>query len=102
MISSSSTFCPHSGRVIRDLSRHLHAVWHGTEALVYSNHPTEAAASSYLAIIFGRLPVACLTLGLSRGMNGVTQRELSLLIVTLGTRRLEDSGAARNATEFLH
>ena len=38
-----------------DLSRQLHAVWHGTEALVYSNHPREAAASSYLAIIFGRI-----------------------------------------------
>ena len=52
-IASSSTFCPHPGRVIRDLFRHLHAVWHGTEALVYSNHPREAAASSYLAIICG-------------------------------------------------
>ena len=55
MIVSSSTFCPHSGRVIRDLFRQLHAVWHGTEALVYSNHPREVAASSYLAIIFGRI-----------------------------------------------
>ena len=55
MIASSSTFCPNPGRVIRDLLRQLHAVWHGTEALVYSNHPREAAASSYLAIIFGRI-----------------------------------------------
>ena len=57
MIASSSTFCPHpgGGGVIRDLSRQLHAVWHGMEALVYSNHPREAAASSYLAIIFGRI-----------------------------------------------
>ena len=55
MIASSSTFCPHPGRVIRDLFCQLHAVWHGTEALVYSNHPREAAASSYLAIIFGRI-----------------------------------------------
>ena len=55
MIASSSTFCPHPGRVIRDLFRQLHAVWHGTETLVYSNHPREAAASSYLAIIFGRI-----------------------------------------------
>ena len=55
MIASSSTFSPHTGRVIRDLSRQLHAVWHGTEALVYNNHPREAAASSYLAIIFGRI-----------------------------------------------
>ena len=38
MIASSSTFYPHLGRVIRDLFRQLHAVWHGTEALVYSNH----------------------------------------------------------------
>ena len=30
MIASSSTFCPHPGRVIRDLFRQLHAVWHGT------------------------------------------------------------------------
>ena len=50
MIASSSTFW-----VIRDLFRQLHAVWHGMEALVYSNHPREAAASSYLAIIFGRI-----------------------------------------------
>ena len=42
--------------------------------------------------------VACLmTVGLSRGMNGVT-----LPIVTLGTIRPEDSGAVRNATEFQH
>ena len=46
MIASSSTFCPHPGRVIRDPFCQLHAVWHGTEALVYSNHPREAAASS--------------------------------------------------------
>ena len=55
MIASSSTFCPHLGRVIRDLFRQLHALWHGTEALVYSNHPMEAAASSHLAIILGRI-----------------------------------------------
>ena len=51
MIVSSCTCHPHLGRVIRDLFRQLHAVRHGTEALVYSNHPREAAASSYLAII---------------------------------------------------
>ena len=39
IIVSSSTFSPHPGRVIRDLFRHFHVVWHGTEALVYSNHP---------------------------------------------------------------
>ena len=55
MIASSSTFRPHPGKVIRDLFRQLHAVRHGTEALVYSNHPRFAAASSYLAIIFGRI-----------------------------------------------
>ena len=58
MIASSSTFRPHPGRVIRDLFRQLHAVRHGTEALVYSHHPKEAAASSYLSIImimFGRI-----------------------------------------------
>ena len=37
-------------RVIRDLFRQLHAIPHGTEALVYSNHPREAAASSYLPV----------------------------------------------------
>ena len=58
--------------VIRDLFRQLHAVRHGTETLVYSNHPREAAASSYLA----------------------------LPIVTLRTIRPKDSRAARNATEF--
>ena len=55
MIASSSTFRPNPVRVIRDPFRQLHAVWHGTEALVYSNHQNEAAASSYLAIIFGRI-----------------------------------------------
>ena len=55
MIASSSTFRPHPGRVIRDLFRQLHAVWYDTEALVYSNHPREAAASSYLAIVSGRI-----------------------------------------------
>ena len=55
MIASSSTFRPYSRRVIRDLFRQLHAVWHGTETLVHSNHPREAAASSYLAIIFGQI-----------------------------------------------
>ena len=55
MIASSSTFRPHPGRVIRDMFRQLHDVWHGTEALVYSNHPMEAAAFSYLAIIFGQI-----------------------------------------------
>ena len=53
MIASSNTFCAHLGRVIQDLFRQLHALWHVTEALVYINHPREAAASSYLAIIFG-------------------------------------------------
>ena len=58
MIASSSTFCPHPARVARDLFYQLHAVQcvqHDKEALVYSNHPREAAASSYLAIIFGRI-----------------------------------------------
>ena len=56
MIASSGTFLPpsgHPGMVIRDRFRQLHAVWHGTEALIYSNHPRKAAASLYLAIIFG-------------------------------------------------
>ena len=38
-----------------DLFRLLHAVQHGMEALVYSKHPRDAAASSYLTIIFGRI-----------------------------------------------
>ena len=45
MIASSSTFRPYPGRVIRDLFRQLHAIRHGTDALVYSNHPREAAVS---------------------------------------------------------
>ena len=49
IFASSSTFRPHPGRVNMDLFRQLHAVWYGTEALVYSNHPREAEASSYLA-----------------------------------------------------
>ena len=54
MIASSTTFRPHPGRVIRDLFRLLNAVLHCTKVLVYSNHQREAAASSYLAIIFRR------------------------------------------------
>ena len=50
-----STSGSHTGRVIRDLLRQLHAVWNSTEALVYSNHSRKAAASSYLAIIIGRI-----------------------------------------------
>ena len=46
LITISSTIRPHPGRVIRDLFRQLHAVWHGTETLVYSYHPSKAAASS--------------------------------------------------------
>ena len=34
------------------LFRLLHVVLLGTEALVYNNYPREAAASTYLAIIF--------------------------------------------------
>ena len=55
MIASSSTFRPDPGRVNRDLFRQLHAVRHGTEIPVYNNHLREAAASSHLAIIFGRI-----------------------------------------------
>ena len=55
MIATSSTIRPHPGRVIRDLFRLLNAVRHCMEAIVYSNHPREAAASSYLAIIFGQI-----------------------------------------------
>ena len=55
MIASSSTFRPHPGRVIRDLFCVLYAVGHGMEALDHSNHTSEAAASSYLAIILGRI-----------------------------------------------
>ena len=33
VIASSSIFCPHLGRVTRELFRQLHAVWHGMEAL---------------------------------------------------------------------
>ena len=53
--ASTSTFCPHLGRVIRDLFRLLHAVLHSTESLVYINYPREAAASTCLAIIFRRI-----------------------------------------------
>ena len=36
-----------------ELFRLLHVLLSDTEALVYSNHPREAAASTCLAIIFG-------------------------------------------------
>ena len=56
MISSSSTFCPNPGYVIRDLFRLLLVVWQCMEALVYSDHPREAAAFTRLAIIFRQIP----------------------------------------------
>ena len=43
---------PGGGGVIGDLFRMLHAVRHGTEALVHSDHPREAATSTCLVIIF--------------------------------------------------
>ena len=46
MVASSSTFRSDLGQVIRNLFRLLHAVQHGTETLVYSNYPREAAAST--------------------------------------------------------
>ena len=55
MIAGSSTFRPHLGRVIRDLLRLLLCCMHGIAALVYSNYPREAAVSSSLAIVFGRI-----------------------------------------------
>ena len=39
----------------RDLFRLSHALQHGKEALVYSNHPREAAPSTSLAMILGRI-----------------------------------------------
>ena len=107
---------------------------HCTEALVYSNHPRAAAASSYLAIIFGRIasglpwflrstaepmqhPHQCwswcrpwwpwVTGNSVFDIRSLTWDEWSypegviLPIVTLGTIRPEDSGAARNATSFI-
>ena len=54
MIASSSTFRPHLGKVTGI------CLQHGTEALAYSNHPREAAASTSLATIFGRIASAVL------------------------------------------
>ena len=76
MIASSSTFCYHSGRVIRDLFCMLNVVKHCTEALVYSNHPREAAAFSYLAIIFGR--IASDVLWVQNPLSGEQQETLSI------------------------
>ena len=45
LLTRSSTFRPHPGRVIGDLFRQLHAVRHGTEALVCSNHPKAGLGS---------------------------------------------------------
>ena len=55
MIASSSTFRPHQERVIWDMFCLSHAVRHQVEALVYSDHSKDAAASSYLAIILSRI-----------------------------------------------
>ena len=55
MIGSSGTVRPHLGRVIRDLLRQLHDVQYGMEALVHSDYSREAASSTCLTIIFGRI-----------------------------------------------
>ena len=111
MIASSSTFRPHPGRVIRDLFRLLDAVTalYGSTSLQQSskgscsllvsgynlradcqwrtlvpplNSGANAAPASVLELMWA--VVACLTLGLSRGMNGVTQREWSFLLLLWG------------------
>ena len=69
MIASNSTFCRHQGKVISDLYRLLHAVRHGTEALIYNDHPREAAASLCLVIIFGRSASGTLVSPLNSGAN---------------------------------
>ena len=46
-------FCPSMDQLLREFFRVLHAAWHGTKALVYRDDQREAAASTYLAIIFG-------------------------------------------------
>ena len=49
MVASSSTSRTHLGRV--DLSRLLHIAPHGTESIVYTAYPREAAAYTWLAMI---------------------------------------------------
>ena len=39
--------------LLSDSRESLHAVWHGTNQLVHNNHPTEAEASTSLAILLG-------------------------------------------------
>ena len=53
LLATGITFRPDLGSVIRDLFRLLHAVRHGI--VRYSDYPREAAASTRLAIIFGRI-----------------------------------------------
>ena len=71
MITSSSTFCPHPGRVIRNLFRQLHAVWHGMEALVYRNHPGEIISFSYQADCQWRTLVSPLNCGANAALASV-------------------------------
>ena len=50
MVVSSSNFRPHvRSRFILYRSNNVH----GTEAPAYSDHPSEAGVSTYLAILFG-------------------------------------------------
>ena len=60
MMASSSTFRPHTGRVIRDLFRLLHAVRHGMEAPVYSNHTRKLQRPRIWPYSSDGLPVAYL------------------------------------------
>ena len=127
MIASSSTFRPHPGRVIRDLFRLLDAVTalYGSTSLQQSskgscsllvsgynlradcqwrtlvpplNSGANAAPASVLALITGNsvFDIRSLTWDEWSYPEGVI-----LPIVTLGTIRPEDSGAARNATSFI-
>ena len=78
MIASCSTFRPHPGRVIRDMFRQLHAVWHGTEALVYSNHPSNHPSCSLL-VSGHNFRTDCLVPLLNCGANAALASVLALL-----------------------
>ena len=92
-------FAPILGRSQGSLPSVACLVQHGTEALVHSNHPRVAAASTNLALIFGRIAsmlpwFLCSTKVLMQLPHQCRNS------VTLGTIQPEESGAGEMPQSF--
>ena len=73
-----------SAQTIRDLFRLLLDVLHGTETLVYSNHPREAAAYTCLAIIFGWIASGTPSSSANNSVNAALTSVQALVLAVVG------------------